>query len=332
MPRYRRTIAAGSVQHVVSRFVNREFRFDAPDARSEYLRRAGEIFPRTDWRTLGYALMSSHVHWVMHAGTRASAALIKPLHAGFAGWLNHAQQRLGPVFADRHRTLTFDGETAAALLAYIHNNPVRAGVVNDPADSSWTSHRAYLGLAPAPPWLNVELGLELCGFSATQSGRVRFHEMVVARSRDAKQIELSGGDMEARRRSLRARVAAPVEIASPRVSLEDGALRVDPAYDQLNLRELHRLPMWCGEAGDVLQSVAGETGAELRLLKSRARGRGVVQARRLALVTWTLELQRPARELASVLGITSSSASELIGSASPSIRATAAALATKLRT
>src|SRR5262245_109176 len=115
MPRYRREIAAGSVQHIISRFVDREFRFDARLARESYLQRASRVLQRTDWRAFAFALMSSHVHWAMRAGTQASAAFIKPLHAGFAHWINRNERRLGPVFADRHRSLTFEGETAALL-------------------------------------------------------------------------------------------------------------------------------------------------------------------------------------------------------------------------
>ncbi len=55
-------------------------------------------------------------------------------------------------------------EGVARLIAYIHRNPVRAGLVTAPADTDWTSHRAYLGLAYKPSWLDVNLGLQLSSF------------------------------------------------------------------------------------------------------------------------------------------------------------------------
>jgi hypothetical protein len=54
------------------------------------------------------------------------------------------------------------------LVSYVHCNPVRAGVVAAADESNWTSHRAYLGVARKPPWLDVQLGLDLCGFSTGQ--------------------------------------------------------------------------------------------------------------------------------------------------------------------
>jgi hypothetical protein len=335
MPRYRRQTPAGSVQHIISRFVNREFRFDtgAPssrDARAEYLRRASHVLGRSDWRALGFALMSSHVHWAMQAGSRPSAAVIKPLHAGFATWLNATQGRLGPVFADRHRSLTFEGESAALLLAYIHNNPVRAGLVRDPVDSRWTSHRAYLGLAAAPPWLDVELGLHLCGFPATSAGRLHFHEMVVAHSSRARGLDLSGGDMEARRNDARSAHGVPVEITSPTIALDDDAEVAVSVTPQIPQGCCER-PLWMGHAGTFLREVTRATGTTTMEMQSRSRIRRVVDARRLALVTWTHELHRPMVELGMVLGLASSTTAELVASAAPCVRAAAAALAKRVR-
>jgi hypothetical protein len=337
MPRYRRQIAIGSVQHIISRFVNRELRFDADppsspanqDARREYLRRAGNVLYRSDWRALGFALMGSHVHWAMQAGMQSSASVIKPLHTGFATWLNATQDRLGPVFADRHRSLTFEGESASLLLAYIHNNPVRAGVVSDPVESSWTSHRAYLGLCPAPPWLNVKLGLHLCGFSSTPSGRLQFHEMVMARSADARRVELSGGDMQHRRRTMRSAMRGPVELASPKVTPEGDDVRVHaPAAA---LAGCCVRPAWRGEANTLLCAAARATDTTVSELQSLSRRRHITNARRVALVAWARELHRPTIELARALGLSGSSAAELIASAPPAIRIAARSLAISLR-
>jgi hypothetical protein len=42
------------------------------------------------------------------------------------------------------------------LIRYVHNNPVRAGLVERASESGWSSHRAYLGLEACPPWLSTE--------------------------------------------------------------------------------------------------------------------------------------------------------------------------------
>lgn len=329
MPRYRRQIAEGSVQHVISRFVNREFLFDFEGSRDNYLVRVPRALERTGWHALSFALMSSHVHWGLRAGPHPSSALVKPLHAGFARWLNRSHRRLGPVFADRHRSLTFEGETAGLLLAYIHNNPVRAGLVTDPADSPWTSHRAYLGLAPAPAWLDVALGLHLCGYSATPSGRLAFHDMVRARAPEPRRTDLSGEDLQARRRSERSLARGPVELTTPTVALLDGHLCVHART--VAPEGCPPRPSWHGSTDEVLDATALAAGVTVAELRGRSRVRILAAARRLAMVTWTESLGRPCGHMARALGIAASSGSELIVTASPDVRGRAMQIACALR-
>lgn len=48
------------------------------------------------------------------------------------------------------------------LIRYVHLNPVRSGLVVDPADYPWSSHRHYLGL-PGAPWVCTDLVFRLLG-------------------------------------------------------------------------------------------------------------------------------------------------------------------------
>lgn len=268
MPRYRRQTDPASVQHLISRFVNREFLFDEPGARTAYLERVAAALRRTDWVPLAYALMSSHVHWVVRAGEQPSSAFVKPLHVGFARWLNRHSSRLGPVFADRHRSVTCVGETAAAVVAYVHNNPVRAGVVRDPAASSWTSHRSFAGLEQAPPWLDVEQGLRLCGFAPTADGRQRFDEFVRSRMGEPRSIVLSADELAARRRQARRDATNPVEIAAPTAATDDTGMRLVVAVVVPDV--CPERGTWHGGVFDVIDLVARETGIESHRVRSRA--------------------------------------------------------------
>lgn len=164
MPRMRiaRAVAAGTVYHVISRFVDRDWRLRDQAERTNYLRLLGRALQRSDWRCLSYALMSSHIHLAMVAGEQPMWCWLKRVHSPFANWLNKQHRRLGPLFANRPNVWGVRPENVRDLIAYIHNNPVRAGVVAQARDSRWTSHAEYVGRAPAPPWLDVAEGLRRC--------------------------------------------------------------------------------------------------------------------------------------------------------------------------
>lgn len=154
----------GTIYHLISRFVAKEWFIESSAERTTYLLLLGSALERTDWRCFSYAVMSSHIHLGLIAGERPLAEWLRPLHTDFAKWINVRRERVGAVFVRGPELVAFEPSGAAALINYIHCNPVRAGLVADPADSDWSSHQAYVGRVCRPPWLDVDAGLELAGF------------------------------------------------------------------------------------------------------------------------------------------------------------------------
>jgi len=154
----------GLAYHCIWRFVDRDWFFESHDERANYLRLLGHAFGRTDWRCLAYALMSNHIHVAAIAGRKPMASWTRAVNSPFANWMNRKRGRLGPLFADRSKDFQIRSGGVGEVIAYIHNNPVRAGVVARARHSDWTSHRAYAGLVEGPAWLAVDEGLARSGF------------------------------------------------------------------------------------------------------------------------------------------------------------------------
>jgi hypothetical protein len=265
--------------------------------------------------------MSSHVHWIAHAGSDSSDRLVRSLHAGFARWLNHATGRLGPVFADRHRNVECDSNTALAMLAYIHNNPVRAGMVTDPGDSTWTSHRAYVGSEKAPAWLDVQMGLSLCGFHANARGRATFHDSVLARVSEPRRAELTAANLQNVLSAARTETTLPVNLTSPR--LVEVSSRLEQRIELVVPVSCPARPRWAAPPLAVVQAVARSTNVSELEIRSRSRARNVCFARRQAMLVWVQGLARPAVEMAHALGISSSAASDYLRTSTALQRAAA---------
>jgi REP element-mobilizing transposase RayT len=192
MPRYARLHYPGGVFHIISRCLNREFLIQGEEDRRAYLGALGAVLARSDASLLGWALMSNHVHLVVRAGELPLAALMKPINTSYAAWKNRRGRRLGPVFAGRFSSPLVEEEAyLLELIRYIHNNPVRAGVVERAEDSDWTSHRCYLGLRPVPEWLETRDVLER--FSADPgNARAVYARFVDEGAREGQRLDLAG--------------------------------------------------------------------------------------------------------------------------------------------
>jgi hypothetical protein len=169
--RIARCIEPGVVYHVISRFVDRGWFFSADEERDKYLFLFGRAVQHSDWTSLSYCLMSNHIHHGLLAGAAPMSAIFKKAHSPFANWMNERHHRIGPIFADRPASWATRPENEARLIAYIHNNPVRAGVVTRARDSSWSSHRAFINAEAAPPWLDVETARRRSGIEGSEFDR-----------------------------------------------------------------------------------------------------------------------------------------------------------------
>jgi REP element-mobilizing transposase RayT len=165
MPRRPRDIRPGRVYHLIARFVDREWFITNERERLDYLRLLARAIATSDWRCFAFAVMSNHIHIGTVAGTRRLDSWLRRAHAPFATAMNRAYDRIGPMFVRGPKSLLVEADGVADVIAYIHNNPVRAGLVDAASQTTWTSHRAYAGLAAVPGWLDVREGLARAGFN-----------------------------------------------------------------------------------------------------------------------------------------------------------------------
>lgn len=282
--RLARLIAPGAFHHIRSRFVDRNWEFTQSIEREKYLHYLGLALEKSDWRCISYALMSNHIHHGWIAGETPFGALFKAVHSPFARWMNARRERLGPLFADRPLVSITRPENVARTITYIHNNPLRAGVVGCAAESSWTSHQAYLGLVPAPKWLHVDEGLRLLAMTPTE-----FDETARA-SNDTRET-----------------LATIAKAAHKRGAVEVATPVVDPIDAPLVCRPFARVRP---DPRDVVFAVAEQVGLPASQFSSRIVSPACVRARAIA-VRAAVSLGISLADIAAALGITRQSTSQL---------------------
>ncbi|MEO8614836.1 MAG: hypothetical protein ABI600_06835 [Luteolibacter sp.] len=85
---------------------------------------------------------------------------MKGLLQRFTQWFNRAHSRTGRLWEDRFKSVIVeDGVAAKAIAAYIDLNPVRAGMVEDPADYRWSSYGEAIGGGPKGNGKTARAGL-----------------------------------------------------------------------------------------------------------------------------------------------------------------------------
>ena len=74
---------------------------------------------------------------------------MKALLIRFTRWFNRRHERSGTLWEERFKSVLVEsGVAARPMAAYIDLNPVRAGIVADPADYRWSSYGEAMGGGP----------------------------------------------------------------------------------------------------------------------------------------------------------------------------------------
>jgi len=114
----------------------------------------------------------------------------------YTGWVNRREGWRGQLFQGRYKAVLVDADGyLLEFVRYLHLNPVRAGLVSDPAESPWSSHRGYLGLESIP-WLHTEWVLGQFARRLTTC-RKRYVAFVAAGMEEGNRAELHGGGDDA---------------------------------------------------------------------------------------------------------------------------------------
>jgi putative transposase len=163
--RLARVIAIGVPHHITQRGTASQRVFYTDADREVYLSLLEISAPQARLRILAFCLMTNHVHLVAvpEEGTSMAVAL-RRTHGRYASYLNTRRGRTGHLWQNRFYSCALDAQHARVALRYVERNPVRAGLVDLPADYRWSSASAHL--AGADP-----RGLLDMGFWDEQGGR-----------------------------------------------------------------------------------------------------------------------------------------------------------------
>jgi len=143
MPRRARLTLPNVPLHIIQRGNNRQACFYADEDYHFYLDWLREYAAKTGCHVHAYVLMTNHAHLLLSAQRPESAgALMKALGQRYVQYVNRTYRRSGTLWEGRFRScLTQEESYLLACQRYIEMNPVRANMVEHPAEYRWSSYR-----------------------------------------------------------------------------------------------------------------------------------------------------------------------------------------------
>lgn len=150
MARLPRVCPAGIPQHIIQRGNNRQICFASEQDFAVYANWLGEYAREVQVDLHAWVFMTNHVHLLATPNQQdAISKMMQALGRRYVRYFNSKYQRTGTLWEGRFRASLVQSENYLMVCQrYIELNPVRAKMVSDPAQYSWSSFQAH-GLGKA---------------------------------------------------------------------------------------------------------------------------------------------------------------------------------------
>lgn len=164
MARHKRIQTPGLLRHVMARGNGRQSIFLGDKDYRKFLFVLGDVVEAFEIECWDYCVMPNHYHLALWPRKANLSAAMQRLNGAFGTWWNPAHSTVGHVFQGRFKDQIVQREGyLAALCRYIALNPVRAKLVDAPADWPWSGYAAIAGQRPNPGFLSSDSILKQFG-------------------------------------------------------------------------------------------------------------------------------------------------------------------------
>ncbi len=140
MPRLARCALPDGIFHVTGRGVARAAIFRDGIDYADFERHLFRIRDEFAWTLHAYCLLPNHYHLIVETARRDLSTGMQRLNGRYAQRFNARYDRVGHVFQNRFSSYVIESEEHfARALAYVHANPIEAGLCERAEEWPWTS-------------------------------------------------------------------------------------------------------------------------------------------------------------------------------------------------
>ena len=173
MPRIARQRSKSGIYHIMLRGSNRQEIFHDDEDHVRFLEILNRYKKKSEIKVYGWCLMENHIHLLLHEGKEDLAVTMKRIGVSYAWFYNWKYKTTGHLFQDRYKSEKIESdEYLLAVIRYIHQNPVKAGMAGKPVNWKWSSCQGYYG-NEYYPFLLLDSNLILGIFSEDKKTRIK---------------------------------------------------------------------------------------------------------------------------------------------------------------
>jgi putative transposase len=141
-----RTKSASGIYHVMFRGAGKQEIFHDDEDNRRFLEIVKKYQQKVGAKVYAWCLMNNHVHLLLHVGEEEIGATMKRIGVSYVSYYNAKYQTVGHLFQNRfHSEAVESDEYFRTVIRYIHQNPVKAGIVGRMVEWKWSSCRGYYG-------------------------------------------------------------------------------------------------------------------------------------------------------------------------------------------
>ncbi len=246
MPRVPRQRSNSGIYHIMLRGANRQEIFHDTQDNARFLETLKKYKIESEIKVYGWCLMGNHVHLLLQEGKEDLAVTMKRIGVSYVSFYNLKYKTTGHLFQDRYRSENIENDgQLLAVVRYIHQNPIKAGIVNKPEDWKWSSCQGYYNQSAYPSFL-LDGDFILNIFSKDNKAAVeefsKFNELVNEDTCLDEKIELKMTDEEAHEKINKALAGLNVaNIKSLPKQQRDEIIREIKNIDGLTQRQISRI-------------------------------------------------------------------------------------------
>ncbi|MGN0458662.1 MAG: REP-associated tyrosine transposase [Eubacterium sp.] len=145
MPRQARQKSESGIYHIMIRGINKQQIFQENEDYQKFLNVVKDCKEISGFELFAYCLMSNHAHLLLKEGNENLDLIVKRIGSRYVYWYNTKYKRTGHLFQDRYKSEPINNdEYLLSAIRYIHQNPVKAGIVERCENYKYSSYNAYI--------------------------------------------------------------------------------------------------------------------------------------------------------------------------------------------